>query len=475
MKAQATTADALRLLMQGSSALSRMESAGIRIDIDYLDSAIKGTEKKIEELERSLQAGKEWKVWKKVHGDKAKLGSREQLADVLFKRLKIPYVGERTPTGRHKADESVFADIDLPFVKDYVRWAKYGKAKSTYLEGIRSEVVDGFLHCNFNLHTVITYRSSSSLINFQNMPVRDVEIGELIRRCFIPRKGRVLVEIDYGGIEVRGAAWYHQDPTMLAYIADPSKDMHRDMAMECYLLTLEEVDKRSRYAAKNLFVFPQFYGDYYIHCAKNLWEAISRLKLATPSGMPLREHLAAKGIKELGACDPYRRPLSGTFERHLYDVEQRFWSKRFPVYRDWKEKWWQTYRKTGRFDMLTGFRVEGLFGKNDVVNYPVQGVAFHCLLWSLVNIQQEIDKRRMRTKLVGQIHDSGLADVPVSEVQDYLCLAKEIMTEKIRKVWKWIITDLVVEADVTPDGESWTRKSEWTEKSGKWAPKGKAA
>src|SRR5690606_6500640 len=125
---------------------------------------------------------------------------------------------------------------DHPFVKTYLEIKKLTKAVSTNFRGILREVVDGKVHCFFNLHLVQTYRSSSDSFNYQNIPVREEEIAKLIRRSFVARPGRQIIEIDIKGAEVITAACYHKDPTMLAYIKDPSKDMHRDMAMELYLL-----------------------------------------------------------------------------------------------------------------------------------------------------------------------------------------------------------------------------------------------
>jgi len=103
--------------------------------------------------------------------------------------------------------------------------------------------------------------------------------------------------------------------------------------------------------------------------------------------------------------------------------------------------------KQGWFDLLTGFRIAGVYGRNDVINYPVQGVAFHCLLWSLVRLVKWLKKNRMKTVIVGQIHDSIVADVHPDELDDFLAMAKRVMTGDIRKHWGWIIVPLEIEAE----------------------------
>ena len=468
---QATTADAFNLLMEGSLALAQMESAGIRIDVNYLDRVIAETGERIKKLQDELRADPLYAKWRRKFGDKTNLGSREQLGKMLFDVLELPYRANFTNTGRYRTDDDVLLGIDLPFVKTYTQLEDLKKLKSTFLEGIRREEVDGYLHPVFNLHLVETYRSSSDSINFQNLPIRDAEMGKTVRQCFIPRKGRVLVEIDYVGIEVRVSACYNKDPVLIEYIKDPTKDMHRDMAAQCYKLEPEQVSKQTRYVAKNQYVFPQFYGSVYFQCAPALWEAIERYKLETADGLSLRKHLRRCGIKELGTCDPKFDPVPGTFEHHVREVERDFWGNRFCIYAQWKRSWYDRYLRAGEFEMLTGFRCSGVYRRNEVLNFAVQGSAFHCLLWSLIRIQKELTKRQMKTKLVGQIHDSLITDVPIIEVQDYIRLAERIMTRELPKAWKWLCVPLEIEVEVSPSGETWFDKVQWLKQGGVWQPK----
>ena len=154
----------------------------------------------------------------------------------------------------------------------------------------------------------------------------------------------------------------------------------------------------------------------------------------------------------------------------MRDVENLFWKVRFQDYTRWKERWYEQYRSQGYFDTLTGFRVSGDLSRNQVLNSPVQGSAFHCLLWSLIELQKELDKRRMRTLLVGQIHDSIMADVPLDETQSFLDLAQEVMTKRLRKAWDWIIVPLEIEAELSEVDGSWADLHEWTKKGDGWSP-----
>jgi len=294
----------------------------------------------------------------------------------------------------------------------------------------------------------------------QNIPIRDPEIAEIIRPSFIPRaSNRQIGELDFSGVEVRVSACYNKDPNLLTYIRDETTDMHRDMAMECYILLIEQMTKDIRYCAKNKFVFPQFYGDWFFSCAQSLWVAIDRMNLKTAQGVPLKKHLREHGIRKLGVLDPKIPPRPGTFIYHLRQVEKRFWEERFAVYAQWKWDWWNAYVKKGYFDTYTGFRCSGLMDKKQASNYPIQGSAFHCLLWCLIKIQKRLKKYKMKTVLIGQIHDSVLADIAKGELKDYVEIAYGIMTKELRKHWKWIIVPIDADCEIAPVGESWFKKA----------------
>lgn len=457
--------DALRLLIEGAKALACVEHNGIAIDVAYLNDTLLSINSQIQTLEQSLQRDPLWKEWVKKYGEKAKLGSTDQLGQLLFVDLKYPCT-EYTPTGKPKADENAIERVPLQFTKDYIHLKKLQKMKGTYLNGIKRETVDGFLHPVFNLHTVDTYRSSSSLINFQNLPMRNPEMMKVIRRCFIPRKGRMLVEIDFSGIEVRIAACYNHDPMLIHYIKNKATDMHRDMACELFLLPPELITKKTtRDASKNMFVFPQFYGSFYVDCARAIWTAMERRDFRVGAdGISIREHLASLGITRLGDCNPDQAPVRGTFEHHVMKVEKKMWTERFSVYARWKNQWYQDYLNKGYFDMYTGFRCKGLYSRNQVINYPVQGSAFHCLLWSIIALQKAMIKAGMQSLIVGQIHDCIVLDVVPHELNAILNLAHRIMTVLLPRAWQWIIVPLETESEVCRIDQSWIDKRVYVKK-----------
>lgn len=471
MKAIPYSEEAYQLLHDGTRALALVERNGIKVDVTYLDNAIKRTNGEIAEKDRALKQSKVAKVWLNHYRTKTNYNSGVQLGKVLFDLMGYASPGMTKGGKNHKTDEDALETVDHPFVKDYLQIRKMQKGVQ-FLVQIKRETCGRYLHPFFNLNIPRTYRSSSDSPNFQNLPVRDTWMKDLVRRCIIARKRRCIVEVDYGGIEVRVAYCYHLDPTMKTYLLDKTKDMHKDMAMECYKLSpkemtgdtddLKKMVKNVRYCGKNMFVFPQFYGSWWKDCAAALWKAMSTMHLTTGQGVPLREHLASKGITELG--DELRKkddytPVKGTFEYHIHSIEKPFWEDRFPVYAQWKKDWYSDYLDKGWFISKTGFISQGYMAKNEVINYPVQGSAFHCLLWSLIKlVNGRLKKAGMRALIVGQIHDSIIGDVPEEEVPDYLRLVHQTTITDLQEAWGWITIPMEIEAEVGPVGGSWVDK-----------------
>lgn len=450
MNIHPTGTEGYQLLHEGILALADAEEYGMNIDINYCKKKRTHLTRRIERAEKKIEEYEEVKFWKKKYGSKFKIGSDQQLGDILFNdfghEAKIFTNDKKT---RPSTSQEALEQLNVPFVKDYVEIKRLKKTRDTYLENYIKESVSGILRPFFHLHTVRTYRGSASQINFQNQPVRIPEIKKLVRSAVIPRPGFMIGEIDFSGIEVRIAACYHNDPNMIKEIIDPARDMHRDMAQECYLLGDNEWTKETRYCGKNKFVFPQFYGDYYGNNARDLWASILQLNLETRQGTPLKIHLKKKNIKT------YKQ-----FEKHIQKVEKDFWTRRFKVYGEWKNTHWKEYLKKGYVDIKTGFRCAGLMSRNDAINYPIQGAAFHCLLWSLIQLNRWLKENNMLSKIIGQIHDSLVMEIHPDEANVVLATAKYIMTEAIRKYWDWIIVPLDIEVELTPVNGSWYFKKE---------------
>jgi DNA polymerase I-like protein with 3'-5' exonuclease and polymerase domains len=439
---------AYALMHEGSLALSRMESVGMPVCEERLDAAIADVGNRIKEMEAELRSMTEYEEQRKRFGAKTKIGSREQLAHILYIVMGFPGGLMNPETGKLSLDDEALQEINTPYAKLFQRTQKLAKLKGTYLMPFKRELCKGRVHAFFNLHTVTTYRSSSDSPNLQNIPIRDPEIGNIIRGIFKPSDpNNVIVEIDYSTLEVVIGACLHRDPTMMEYLTK-GLDFHRDTAQDCFFLG-EDVPKPLRQMAK-VTNFSLIYGDYYAAIAKKLWRSAES---ATHNGIPVHDYLKTKNIRCLGT---EKNMPPDTFTYHMKGVCDRFWSERFPVFAQWRTDTWDSYQRNGCLYTKTGFRIHGVYKRNEILNVETQGCAFHCLLKSVIAITKEIAKRQMRSRLFCQIHDSILAEVPRQEVDDYVQMADAIMTHQLMAQWPWIILPLKTEVEVGED--SWASK-----------------
>ena len=437
------------LFHHGLFALKDMERNGFCVDLKHCKTQHDKLTKKIKTKEQDLKESKLAKVWKERYGSDTSFGSDSQLAEVLYEQMGIE-PAKYTDKDNPSVDQDALEKTNVDGINELLDIRKFKKTRDTYLSGLVNESVAGKVYPFFHLNFARSYRSSSSDPNWQNMPVRDPLVRRMVRKAIMPSPGNQILEIDYSGIEVGISCCYHEDPVMITYVTDKSTDMHRDMAMQCYMLREDEVEKMVRFYAKNGFVFPQFYGDYYGNCATALWDAVGKNDLRVKgSGKPMKEHLKDKSIRSYQA-----------FEKHIKKVEQDFWERRFKVYARWKKKQVALYNKHGYVEMLTGFRCTDLLDDKQVVNRPIQGSAFHCLLWSLVKIRKRLRKPHTETKLIGQIHDSGIMDAHPPEVSTLLYDINQITTVDLLKEWDWIIVPLEIEAEITPIDKPWYYKEE---------------
>jgi DNA polymerase-1 len=438
--------NAYQLFHDGTLAFADIEATGIKADVPYLKKQYDSLTTQITNAEKALWKTTEMKEWKSRFQDKTNLDSTSQLSAILFKVLNYKPT-KATARGNAAVDDEVLRRIGTPFTKTILAKRKLIKVRDTYIVRLLRDQTDGVVHPSFNLHMVQTFRSSS---DYHNLPLRDPEQGVVVRRAIIPHHPTdVVCEIDYSGIEVRVACCYHKDPTMLAYLNDPTKDLHREMACECFLLAPGQVTKEIRNVAKGGFVFAEFYGSYFELVGPSLWAQSTDLPLF---GRSLRDWLIGKGLK-----------TRDQFTDHIQEVERHFWEDRFPVYNQWRRDWYQAYLKQGWFDSLSGFRCQGPMRKNEVINYPVQGSAFHVLLWSMTKLHQWLKANEMASAVIGQIHDSVLFNLHPDELDTVLKKARQVMCVDVRKHFPWILCPLTVEIELAPAGGSWNEKTKQEE------------
>lgn len=471
----ASLLDGYQLFHEGALALAEIERAGIGVDVEYCREKVAWIDVQSSRSERRLGASVLGRAWERRFSGDVKYASNGQLQAVLFADLGVKSFKKTAKGDSDSVDDEALSQVDVDGISHLQRLRSLKKMRDV-LVGFLQHQINGRIYSNYSLHTVVSYRGSSSGPNMQNIPHRDEEQMEVCRRALIPSPGNVLLEVDFSGIEVSTSACYHRDPTMIEYLLDLSSDMHADQAYELFKLApvlrrhriqrpvqaKRKVEGREvlpgfgvlRQGSKNQFVFPQFYGDYYESCARGLalycklpvdrsWTDEHGIEL---DGVPIAAHLRSHDIAGLP-----------DFAEHVKSVEHKFWYERFPVYRKWREDWYARYQRRGSFAMKTGFVCSGAMVRNAAVNYPVQGAAFHILLKTLTLVVQRM--RGWVSQTVGEIHDSTLVDARPDEVCKIVELIRYIASEELPKIWPWIIVPLRVEASV----------SETREAGGSWA------
>lgn len=462
MSAKPLNIDAYRLMHEGILAFAKIERHGLRLDVDYCESTAFHLSRQIARMEMQFEESELVSMWKRVYGRSFKLTSPDQLVNILFNPEHMGLQPTKYAEGQCKkcrgrgcslcwgsgrnpsVDEEALEATKLEDLQILLKIRKFKKIKDTYILGFLKEQVNGVVHPFLNLNTTRTFRPSTDSPNLANVPKRDPEAQKLCRRAFIPSPGNQILSADFKGVEVSIAACYNKDPKLIEYVTDKTTDMHRDMAMQLFILSQNQIVKAIRHSGKNQFVFPEFYGDYFGNCAQALWLSAHNDTHTLPCGTQLMDWLKKKG---LGSYQ--------LFEDHVKKVEDHFWNTRFKVYSEWKEQWRQDYYKNGYFDSLTGFRYQGVMDRNCVINYPIQGSAFHVMLQSIIWLMELVEKYKWKSRICNQIYDDLMWDLYPPEKDEIIDAMQDIMTKRIRKHWPWIIVPLEIDVSIAGVDRSW--------------------
>jgi DNA polymerase I-like protein with 3'-5' exonuclease and polymerase domains len=240
------------------------------------------------------------------------------------------------------------------------------------------------------------------------------------------------LEVDNAGMEVRILACWSKDKKLIEFIVD-GFDMHGYWAEKLYNAKKDSDRwKALRYAAKNGFVFANFYGSYYENTAIDTWNYMND--------------------KEKGEWKYLKR-----WATHVKRCENEFW-KMFRGVREKQREAVNKYKQNGFIETIGwGFRRYGYLRRNHVFNTHIQGPAFLCLLKDIIDINQVKKKEQWRTKVPGQIHDAIFFDCHKKEKENVIGVTNYIMTKKLVKENPWIIVPLETEWE---QGENWKEMEE---------------
>jgi len=368
-----------------------MEFEGVGIDVDFLKSYSKELTEDIAKVEASVyeQAGLRFN-----------LASPKQLGEVLFNHMKLDSA-KKTKTGQFATGEDVLQKLrgKHAIIDDILIFRELSKLKSTYVDALPMMINPrtGRIHTNFNQTIAVTGRLSSVNPNLQNIPIKTAR-GKEVRKAFIPRnKGWQLLSADYSQIELRIIAALSDDKEMIQAFID-GKDIHTATAAKVYGVAEEEVSASMRRAAKAVN-FGIIYGQSAFGLAESL--SISRTEAKT-------------------IIDNYFKEYSGI--KTYMDAQINFARENGFV---------QTYlgRKRHLRDITSSNPTVRGFAERNAINMPIQGTAADMIKLAMIAVHKELKQAQLKTKMILQVHDELIFDVPEEELET----AKKLILESMQQ------------------------------------------
>jgi DNA polymerase-1 len=367
--------------------LAAMEAVGMRVDLELGRSIRQGFADALITIEESIY---------NIAGEKFNLGSPKQLAHLLFEKLNLTPI-KKTKTG-YSTDaevlETLSAEHELPAkILDY---RQYAKLKSTYLDVLEDVInpATGRIHSTFHQTVTATGRLSSSEPNLQNIPVRG-ELGRSIRRIFIPADGRLFLAADYSQIELRIVAHMADDPGMIDAFAR-GEDIHARTASEIFGVPMDKVDGDLRSKAKAVN-FGIIYGISDYGLARNTGvsraEARSFIEMYFARYPKVKEYMDA--AIEKARKDGYVATILGR-RRAIPDIDSRIRAKRG-------------------------------FAERTAINTPIQGSAADIIKLAMVRIYRRLREDGLLSRLILQVHDELVFEIPPSEEEQMQVLVRREM------------------------------------------------
>lgn len=359
-----------------SSVIADIETAGMKVDVEDL--------KKFSEFITSELATLQTKIYK-IAGREFNIGSPKQVGEV-FAELNIA-TGRKTATGQVSTSKDVLAElaVDYEIAQCIIDYRELDKLKATYADSLPKMVnSDGRIHGVLNQTVAATGRLSSTEPNLQNIPVR-TELGQGIRKAFVPEPGNKLISADYSQLELRILAHITKDPVMLeAY--QKNEDIHAKTARLVFGATDEKDLKEKRRLAKIVN-----FGIAY---------AVEAFGLSTRVGISKQE--ARKVI------DDYFETYKGI----------RAYMDRTPA--EAREKGFIT-SLFGRRRYFPGIKDRNFAvrsrAEREAINMPIQGTASDIVKIAMINVANALKKEGLETKMIMQVHDELLFEAPKNEVE----------------------------------------------------------
>ena len=365
-----------RIEMPTSDVLGRIERVGVLIDSAQLGAQSQELAERMAALEQEAYS---------IAGQPFNLGSPKQIGEILFGKLGLP-VGRKTASGAPSTDEDVLQELsaNYPLPGKLLEHRSLSKLKGTYTDKLPAMVNPrtGRVHTNYAQAVAVTGRLSSNDPNLQNIPVRTAE-GRRIREAFIAPEGSVILSADYSQIELRIMAHISGDAGLLHAFGNDI-DIHRATAAEVFATPLDEVLHEQRRFAK-VINFGLIYG-------------MSAFGLAANLGI------------ERSAATAY--------------IERYF--ARYPAVKRYMDETRASAAEKGYVATLFGRRVylpeinkpgpRKAAAERQAINAPMQGTAADLIKLAMIAVQELIDRERRATRMIMQVHDELVFEVPAAEL-----------------------------------------------------------
>jgi DNA polymerase I len=365
------------LEIASSETLYRIERNGVLIDAPTLDKQSHELGQRIMQLEREAHD---------IAGQPFNLSSPKQIGEIFFTKLGLPIV-KKTATGAPSTDEEVLEKLaeDYPLPAKILEHRGLAKLKGTYTDKLAqlAHPRTGRVHTHYAQAVAVTGRLSSNDPNLQNIPIRTPE-GRRVREAFVAAKGNVIASADYSQIELRIMAHISEDPALLKAFAD-GMDVHRATAAEVFSLVPDQVSSEQRRYAK-VINFGLIYG-------MSAYGLARALQIDNTAAKNYIERYFARfaGVKrymdETKISAKAKGYVETVFGRRLYLPE---------------------------INSPNGPRRAG--AERAAINAPMQGTAADLIKLSMNEVQRVLDAEKRATKMIMQVHDELVFEVPQGEV-----------------------------------------------------------
>lgn len=374
--------------------LERMEAEGVKIDVDFLKNYSKDITEELIVLRDSIY---------KHAGQEFNIDSPRQLGQILFEQLKIDDKAKKTKTGQYATGEDVLVKLKSKhaIIQDILDYRQLTKLQSTYVDALPEMVnpITGRVHTSLMQAVAATGRLSSNNPNLQNIPIK-TERGKEVRKAFVPRdENHVLISADYSQIELRVIAALSNDTNMIEAFKSGA-DFHTITAAKVYGISPQDVTKDMRSAAKAVN-FGIIYGQ---------------------SAFGLAQGLGISNTEAKEIIDNYFKQYPG-IKKYMNDNVKLAREKGYV----------ETFYGRRRYlpDIESGNAVVRGFAERNAINSPIQGSAADMIKLAMIKIDKALAAAKFKTKMILQVHDELIFDVPKDELTQVSILIKACMENAV--------------------------------------------